>query len=247
MNRKQEIQILIPQLEKQYGEAHDVFDASHKEQLVRVKKHLSLVIGMNHNDFDLWFNETRTTLTFEVDGEKSGELNIKHPVIYKSEHFEDTGFELSWYSTSRQNDADLTYLIALGKIAEDFKKGDEGYLKEILTMEIEKFHESIKEQREIGSNLSKLKSELQEIERVEKFQSVYDNGGIRGEFNVYGKIEKGRTIGCVSLAVDKVTDKTVTVTFRTEFYGEVTKRLKKREADGLFVSIVDTLSQKEEA
>jgi hypothetical protein len=246
MNRKQEIQILIPQLEKQYSEAHDIAIVKHEQQIKSIKNYFSHILKMGVSEFDLHFNENQTTLNFKVDGNRSGDLKIYHPTTYST--IENNPYRLSWYSTNAcdvNNPHHVVYLVALGRVAENFNgKGD---IFNVLDAQINNFKNIFEEQREIGLNLNKLRSELQEIERVEKFQSVYDNGGIRGEFNVYGKIEKGRTIGCVSLAVDKVTDKTVTVTFRTEFYGEVTKRLKKREADSLFVSIVDALSQKEEA
>lgn len=247
MNRKQEIEILIPQLEKQYGEAHDKFKEFHDKQVERVSKHFSTILLMNHNDFELNFNEHSTQLRFEVNDKKTGELTVYHPKTYLRKE-EDNPFRLSWYNTNAcdvNNPEHFVYLIALGKIAEDFNT--DMYLQSVLENELKLFKEAIKDQDEIGRNLRNLRSELTEIERVAKFQKIYDEGGVEDEFTVYSHVEKNRTVHCKKLTIDKVSDKTVTITFTPswEFGSKVTRRIEKRKAEGLLVSIANQIAERE--
>jgi len=247
MERKEELQILIPQLEKQYGEAHDVFVEKHKVIEARVKEHIGKVIRMYPKDFELHFSENDTQLRFEVNGQKSGELRIYHPTTYTT--LDNKPFRLSWYSTSAcdvNNPHHFVYLTALGKIAEDFNPTDEQKIQPLLEQAIADFKEAIAEQNELGSKIISLKEELKKIERDEKLDKVYTNGKIEGRFGVYNKIKKGQNLICTDLIIGNVTDKTVTVKFNTEWHGWVTKRLKKLEAERLFLSILQSLEERKE-
>jgi hypothetical protein len=219
MNRKEELQILIDHKQKEFENMSDLL----KDMLNNIAEGLKGVlinsIGIKKELIGrVRLSDSYAWVVFQLeDGSKtSGDLTIYTKNYLRKE------ISLGWYSSgaSKTEMVNLIYLECVGKIANDIREA--GCIESFLDEAYREYNETQSVFNRLDIELRSLKHELHNIKMSELDELILNQGGVRFEKTlVYIKDSDRRREYVDFVEITKVSDKTMTLTYKC---GEFTQR-----------------------
>ena len=219
MTRKEELQILMDHKKKEFDKASDLLEEMLNNIAEGLKGVLTNSLGIKKELIGrVRMSDSYIWVVFQTeDGSKtSGDLTIYTKNYLRKE------ISLGWYSSgaSKTEVVNLIYLECLGKIANDIREA--GEIEKFLDEAYKDYNQAYATFNTLDRELHQIKFELHNIKMSELDEIILNQGGVRFEQTlVYIKDSDRRReyVDCVE--IEKVSDKTMTLTYKC---GEFTQR-----------------------